>query len=31
MLHSYCSCLDPSIDNMNAQPHHLMNEVLHTC
>jgi hypothetical protein len=31
MLHGYCSCLDPSIDNINAQPHHLMNEVLHTC
>jgi hypothetical protein len=29
MLRGYCNCLDPSVDNINAQPHHLMNEVLH--
>lgn len=29
MLCGYCSCLDPNIDNINAQPHHLINEVLH--
>ncbi len=27
MLHGYCSCLDPSIDNINAQPRALMNQV----
>jgi hypothetical protein len=31
MLRGYCSCLDPSSDNIDAQPHHLMNQVLHTC
>ncbi len=29
MLHGYCSCLDLGIDNINAQPHHMMNEVFH--
>ncbi|KAH8949932.1 hypothetical protein BDL97_10G057800 [Sphagnum fallax] len=27
MLRGYCSCLDPSIDNINAQPRALMNQV----
>jgi hypothetical protein len=27
MLHGNCFVLDPSVDNINAQPHALMNEV----
>jgi hypothetical protein len=27
MLHGYCSILDPSINNINAQPHVLINLV----
>jgi hypothetical protein len=27
MLHGYYSCLDPSVSNIIAQPHALMNEV----
>lgn len=27
MLHAYCNILDPSINNINAQPPTLMNEV----
>ncbi len=27
MLHGYCSILDPSIDNVSAQPHMSMNLV----
>jgi hypothetical protein len=28
MLRGYCSVLDPIIDNINPQPHALMNQIL---